>query len=88
MKTYAQLNGALLKKYGSPAHSKGEPRSNCATESDFETCVMKDGLALTRDWKWDLGARISLRLSAGPSAPDLKLIYVRQTETEVVPDAL
>jgi hypothetical protein len=84
---YAQINDALAKKYGRPAFSKGQPRSNCAGEANFEACIMNDGLELVRDWKWP-AARISLRLAAGASAPEMKIVYVRQAQREVVPGAL
>ena len=84
---YAQINDALTKKYGKPAYSKGQPRSNCAGEANFESCIMSEGLELVRDWKWT-AARISLRLAAGQSAPEMKIVYVRQAQREVVPGAL
>ena len=49
---------------------------------------MTDGLKLVRDWKWNTGARISLRLAAGQSAPEMTIIYVRQEQREIVPNAL
>jgi hypothetical protein len=49
---------------------------------------MADGLKLTRDWKWDSGTRISLRLAAGSITPEMTIVYVRQEQREIVPDAL
>lgn len=85
---YAKFSQVLTKKYGSPANSKGDIRSNCATEAAFEGCIMTDGLTLVRDWKWDSGARISLRLAAAQNSPELTIIYIRQPQHEIVPDAL
>ena len=85
---YAQFSQVLTKKYGSYSDSKGELRSNCATEMQFEACIMANGLKLVRDWKWNTGARISLRLAAGQSAPEMTIIYVRQEQREIVPNAL
>jgi hypothetical protein len=85
---YAKFTDVLTKKYGRPASAKGELRSNCATEAEFESCIMTDGLELVRDWKWNTGARISLRLAAGKDAPEMKIVYVRQDQHEIVPGAL
>jgi len=85
---YAKFTDVLTKKYGRPASSKGELRSNCATESEFEACVMTGGLQLARDWKWNTGSKISLRLAAGQSEPEMTIVYIRQDQREVVPDAL
>ena len=88
LKTFARFNEVLSKKYGPPAHSKGVLYSNCATEEQFRTCIMANGLELVRDWKWPAGAQISLRVAAGKDAPEMKIIYVRREQSEIVPEAL
>jgi len=88
LQSYARLSQVLTKKYGKPSDSKGEPRSNCATETQFEACIMTEGLKLVRDWKWNTGTGISLRLAAGQSAPEMTIIYVHREQPEVIPDAL
>jgi hypothetical protein len=85
---FGRFNQALTKKYGMPRQTKGTLNNRCSTEAQFKTCVMSEGLELVRDWSWDSGARISLRVAAGESAPDLKVIYVRKVQQEVVTDAL
>jgi hypothetical protein len=90
---FGNFNQALTKKYGRPGHSQGELRSNCSTEKEFEACIMTSKLRLVREWRWDAGATISLRLAAGEDAPEMKLIYVRHDQAqrerhEPVPDAL
>ena len=77
---YAKFTDLLTKKYGRPASSKGQLRSNCATEAEFEACVMTGGMKLARDWKWDAGAKISLRLVPGQGEPEMTVVYIRQEQ--------
>jgi len=88
LRTFARFNEVLTKKYGAPADSKGVLYSNCSTEEQFRTCIMTGGLELVRDWKWPAGAQISLRVAAGKQAPEMKIIYVRRDQSEIVPEAL
>lgn len=87
---YAKFTDTLTKKYGRPATSWGELRRNCGTEPEFEACIMTGGLKLTREWKWDKGSKISLRLLAGETEPQMTIVYIRQQQQqrELVPDAL
>jgi len=88
LRTFARFNEVLSKKYGPPANSKGVLNSNCSTEEQFRACIMTAGLELVRDWKWQAGAQISLRMAAGKDAPEMKIIYVRHEQIEIVPGAL
>lgn len=88
MSAYGKLDRTLKNKYGEPVASTGELREGCRNETAFEACVMASGLKFVREWKWDSGERILLKLGPGDSAPELQVLYIRRPEHAVAPDAL
>jgi len=87
MGAYGRFDRILQNKYGRPVASTGELREGCQNEIDFEACVTNRGLKIAREWQWDSGERVLLKLGPGDGAPTLQVLYIRRRPS-VAGDAL
>jgi hypothetical protein len=88
MSAFVKFDKILKSKYGEPVGATGELPGGCRNETAFEHCVMATGLKFVREWRWDSGERIVLKLGPGDGAPDLEVVYIRRPQHTVAPDAL